>query len=271
MTPRFRITSLVACASVLLGASSFAASERVSVVFDQNNLPYSSQNGRPAGLYVEIAHLLAQAMSIELDPRWVDTRYGGLLSLLAEDDPIQLAVGVPIEPNTVEDEERVGEKVLYSEPFACARYVLVTRQNGQELQTFRAIGRARMGVEFGSIASGVLWDKGFLIERKSSQDQILKSLVQGDVVCGVLWNNAGWLIEHDDVYRDALRVHPADPENDRLAWDLAVAISPEHAYLLPKVNAAIQVVLKHNILKPLFEKYAVPFFEPTTGKGNSKP
>ena len=235
----------------------------LTVVFDEENLPYSSHRDRPAGLNVEIARLIVSHLRLDLETRWVNTLNEGLLSVLIEDgDAVQAAVGVPLEPRTVEDEELVGPEVLFSEPFASTRYVLVTRKRQPRLPNFRAIGRAPIGVQRGSVVGMRLWDEGFIVRGMTSQHKILEAIAEGDLDFGALWSNAGWLIRQDTHFRDTLRVSQAAPEVSGLAWNLAVAVSPRHPQLVPRLNEAIRALRDADAFEPLFEFYNVSYFHP---------
>ncbi len=239
------------------------AESAVTAVFDQSNLPYSSEEGELPGLNVEIARLIAGAAGIDLRIRWVDSERDGLLSpLLAEEDPADLAVGVAVEPKTIEDEERVGSNVAYSLPFASARFVMVTRQDVQELPNFRAAGLEPVGVEAGSVASARLLEEGYAVYAIPSQERTLTALAREEISYAVLWNNAGWLIEHDSVWRERLKIHRAVPETYGFSWDLAVALRPEDTTLLDRLNEAIERLVEENAFIPVFKKYYVPYCGP---------
>ncbi len=235
----------------------------LTVVFDEENLPYSSRRGRPPGLNVEVARLIASRLELELDIQWVYTDRVGLLRFLVDEDAgpsVHAAVGVPIEPGSVEDESLVGSEVLFSQPFASTRYVLVTPKEHAPLREFRAVGLEPVGVERASVASMRLWDSGFVVKRMQSQRSILDAIAAGDIDYGVLWSNAGWLIDRDERFRETLTLSAAEPKVSGLAWDLGVAVNREHAYLLPRINEAIATLRSAGAFEPVFRSYHVPFF-----------
>lgn len=248
------------------------APERLIVVLDEENLPYSSRRGRPAGLDAEIATALAGWMNRELEIDWVDTLAEGLLSpLLGDESDAILAVGAPVDLNWVEEETAVGREVLFSIPYASTRYVLVTRRSSPEYVTFAQIDRIPVGVEVGSVAGRLLGDRGFLLRRFGSQDRILKALLDGRLDIGVVWTNSAWLIDQDAKMRERLRVQPAEPEIPGMAWNLAMAIAPDHASLLEEVNAAIMEMKREAVFERLFAGYKIPYLEPIEiGKGSDR-
>ena len=226
----------------------------------------------PEGVDVEIARLLALQMGVSLDIRWINTLDEGLLTPLSNGDPpIQLAVGVPIEPKTIEDDRRVAADVLYSAPYATAQYVIVSRTAQADLPSFKAVGHEPIAVEYASVASSRLWDEGFAVEGVSSQDELLKAVARGAYAYAALWNNAAWLIDHDDALRGRLKVQPAAPEIEGMRWNLAVAVGKQNAELLPKINQAIAALRGLDAFRPFFIKYGIPYVAPFNPEEPSTP
>ena len=247
--------------------SAWGAPGRLSLVLDENNAPYSLHGPPASGLELDVARLIATQMDAELDIQWTDTVKHGLLSFLVEDqDPVQLAVGVPVEAKTVEDEELVGDKVLFSVPYASTRYVLVSRKSFADLPNFKAVGREYVGVERGSVASSRLWDEGFLLEGMASQERLLRAVAAGEIPYAVLWSNAGWQIERNAQLSEVLKVQPAEPGINGLTWNLSVAVSPMHDHLMPEINTAIRSLRDAGAFRLLFSRYGIPFFEPLDTK-----
>lgn len=219
----------------------------------------------PEGLELDVARLIAAHMQIELDIVWTDTLKHGLLSYLVEDESeVALAVGVAVEPTAIEDEARVGDKVLYSIPYASTRYVLVSRKSFPEIPNFHAVGREYVGAELGSVASNRLWDEGFLVQGMASQGQLLEAVARGELPYAVLWSNAEWLIGQNERLEEALKVQSAEPNIAGLSWNLAVAVRRGQPELLKKVNTAIEALRRVNAFQPLFDHYGLPYFQPFT-------
>ncbi|MCH7908886.1 MAG: transporter substrate-binding domain-containing protein [Candidatus Hydrogenedentes bacterium] len=262
------ITRTFACLMVVLLTSAPVASAATrieSVVLDQNNPPYSRQRPMPEGLELDVARLIAAHMQVELDIVWTDTLKHGLLSFLVGDESkVTLAVGVPVELTAIEDEARVGDKVLYSIPYASTRYVLVSRKSFPEIPNFHAVGREYVGAELGSVASSRLWDEGFLVQGMASQDELLEAVARGELPYAVLWSNAAWLIGQSERLEEALKVQSAEPDIAGLSWNLAVAVRRGRPDLLKKVNTAIEELRRVNAFEPLFDHYGLPYFQPFT-------
>src|SRR5258708_35132425 len=96
---------------------------------DPANLPYSAATGDRPGFDVELARLLAAELGVKLRIDWIDihrkTAIGQLL-----DGECDLAFGAAIEPRAMDDEEEIGDKVIYSRPYYGTGYFLVTRKGG---------------------------------------------------------------------------------------------------------------------------------------------
>lgn len=259
---------IFACCVAMLGATSAAGDASTLVaVFDRDNLPYSSQQAYPEGLHVEVARMVALQMSRSLHIEWVDTLKHGLLSIVIDNDNnVQMAVGVAVEPRTLEDETLVGRDVRYSVPFASTRYVVATRSDHRPIHSFQEFKGDFVGVESGSVASGVLWDKGFLLRGKNSQEALLDALTRGELAYAVLWNNAAWLVAKNPLIREKINVHLADPGIDGLSWNLAFALRKDDEHLLNRINEAIAALRALHAFRPLFLKYNVPYFEPINVK-----
>ncbi|MBI3735507.1 transporter substrate-binding domain-containing protein [Candidatus Sumerlaeota bacterium] len=248
---------------LLLSCRCHAEGEKLSIVFDQSNLPYSDKHENPAGLDVEIAGEIANILGAELDRRWTNTLEDGLISpLLDAKEPVDFAVGAPLDPRAVEDTHRVGQEALYSIPYAAARYVAVTRKDAANLLSFADIGHDLIGVEVGSVAAYELPKHGYLVDLMGSQEKILDALSDGKLRYGLLWPNAGWQIEQNPKWRETLKIQSVKPDFSGLEWRIAAAVGPTRRELLPRIDAALLQLKKQNRIKPIYEKYKVPYFAP---------
>ncbi|MBI2426029.1 MAG: transporter substrate-binding domain-containing protein [Candidatus Hydrogenedentes bacterium] len=235
----------------------------INALFDQDNLPYSSRTASLPGLYVDIAQLIAVSMGAELIPHWADTEDTGVLSpLLEEDATIDVVVGVPVEPRTVEDEQRVGNRVAYSKPFASAGYRVVTARGHSALPDLKAMGLSKVGVETGSVAGLRLWDDGFVVDARPTQAAILDGLLKGALEFGVAWGNVEWIIGNDPRYRDRLAVQAVMPDFEGMRWNLAVAVRKDDAAQLKRVNEAVDALLASGVLKQVFARYNMTCLDP---------
>jgi ABC-type amino acid transport substrate-binding protein len=211
----------------------------------------------------ELAGELARRLNRPLQIVWADTLDEGLLSpVVRPDGGADMAVGVPVEPATVEDSMYVGRQVLYSLPYAATGYVLVTGKDHTSVSDLKSVGRGVIGVEVGSVAASQLWDRGYLLRRFGDQDRILEALASGDLEYGVLWGNSGWMIEQDRAFQDALTLQHAEIDMLKPRWNVAVAVGRHNRTLLPVLDGVILAMKQDGYFKALYKKYHIPYFDP---------
>lgn len=257
------------CAALLLGAlmlcsaPAHAEDAGLRVILDRNNPPYSSMEGHPPGLDAEIAGEISRRLERPLQVVWADTLDDGLLTpVVRPGGEADIAVGVPIDRDTVEEMLHVGEQVLYSLPYAATGYVLVTSKDHEPVDDLKQVGRGVIGVEVGSVAAMQLWDNGYLLRRFGSQDRILNAIAAGDLEYGVVWSNGGWLIEQDERLLDALTIQNAEIDMRKPRWNVAVAVGRHNRELLPVIDSVIYAMRQDGVFESLYEKYHIPYFDP---------
>lgn len=257
-----------ATAPVRVQAESVAG---LRVILDQNNLPYSSVEDHPPGLDAEIAGEIARRLERPLQVVWADTLDDGLLTPVARPEgEADIAVGVPVEPATVEEMFHVGRHVLYSLPYAATGYVLVTSKDHSPVDELEEIGRGVIGVEVGSVAAQQLWDRGYLLRRLGSQDRILEAIATGDLEYGVVWSNGGWLIDQNPRFQEALTIQDAEIDMLHPRWNVAIAVGHHNRALLPVIDSVILGMKQDGYFQSVYEKYHVPYFDPFE-EGSPKP
>lgn len=248
------------------------AATGVRVILDRNNLPYSSLEGHPPGLDTEIATEVVRRIGRPMQAVWTDTLEEGLLTpVVTAGGDADLAVGVPIEPAAVEDRVRVGERVLYSLPYASTGYVLVTSRAHKPVRDMKDVGRGVIGVELGGVAASQLWDRGYLLRQFGSQDRILSALATGDLEYGVVWVNGGWLIGQQPTLNRTLKIQDVAIDMEKARWNLAVAVGHHNRALLPEIDGVIVAMKQEGAFEALFDKYGVPYFEPFEEEGTPTP
>ena len=127
------------------------------------------------------------------------------------------------QPQAVDDEEEVGDKVIYSRPYYGTGYLLVTRKNGpsvKALAEMKGERSRRIGTEAGSVADYRLRQCGYLRSLFRTQLSVLKSLNDGGIDCAYLWANVGWTL-HTSPEFDVEIVADYIPEDH---WNVAIAM-----------------------------------------------
>ena len=248
----------------------------LTVCMDIRNLPYSNADPELPGLYVEIAHLLAEELGVKLELHWLNTLRDSLLADMIRGH-CDCVIGVPIEERAMSESLQLGKNVDFSIPLYGTGYVLVKQKSNQESpKTLEDLKLETLGTEAGSIASDVLRQMGYNRRVYRSQIAVLDALNKGQIAYGYVWSNIGWLIEKgsriqqpeqtDTVYPDLEIVEGFVPEA-RLRWNVAIAFSKdkptrETRDLQDVVNTIIEQKWSGEKLKALCEKYHLPYFAP---------
>ena len=248
----------------------------LTVCMDVRNLPYSNADPELPGLNVEIAHLLAEELGVELELHWLNTLRDSLLADMLRGH-CDCVIGIPIEERAMSESIQLGKRVDFSKPYYGTGYVLVKRKsNPQSPKTLNAIKSETIGAEGGSIASDVLRQQGYNRRVYGSQIAVLDALQKGQIAYGCVWANAGWLIEKGSRIQQAEQTDTAYPELEivegyipepRFRWNVSIAFSKETPTRKTQdfqdaVNKIIEEKWSEEKLKELSEKYHLPYFAP---------
>ena len=248
----------------------------LTVCMDVRNLPYSNADPELPGLNVEIAHLLAEELEVELELHWLNTLRDSLLADMLRGH-CDCVIGIPIEERAMSESIQLGKRVDFSKPYYGTGYVLVKRKSNQRSpKTLEDIKSETIGAEGGSIASDVLRQQGYNRRVYGSQIAVLNALQKGQIAYGCVWANAGWLIEKGSRIQQTEQVSTVYPEleivegyipESRFRWNVSIAFSkdtPERRTrdFQDAVNKIIEEKWSEEQLKELCEKYHLPYFAP---------
>ena len=248
----------------------------LTVCMDVRNLPYSNADPELPGLNVEIAHLLAEELGVELELHWLNTLRDSLLADMLRGH-CDCVIGIPIEERAMSESIQLGKRVDFSKPYYGTGYVLVKRKNNpQSPKTLNDIKSEMIGAEGGSIASDVLRQQGYNRRVYGSQIAVLDALQKGQIAYGCVWANAGWLIEKGSRIQQAEQTGTVYPELEivktyipepRFRWNVSIAFSKETSTRKTQdfqntVNKIIEEKWSEEKLKELSEKYHLPYFAP---------
>lgn len=248
----------------------------LTVCMDVRNLPYSNADPELPGLNVEVAHLLAEELGVELELHWLNTLRDSLLADMLRGH-CDCVIGIPIEERAMSESIQLGKRVDFSKPYYGTGYVLVKRKNNQQSpKTLKDIKSEMIGAEAGSIASDVLRQMGYNRRVYRSQIAVLNALQKGQIAYGCVWANVGWLIEKGSRIQQIEQISTVYPEleivegyvpESRLRWNVSIAFSkdtPERKTreFQDTVNKIIEEKWSEEKLKELSEKYHLPYFAP---------
>ena len=248
----------------------------LTVCMDVRNLPYSNADPELPGLNVEIAHLLAAELGVELELHWLNTLRDSLLGDMLHGH-CDCVIGIPIEERAMSESVQLGKRIDFSKPYYGTGYVLVKRKNNiKSPKTLEEIKSETIGTEAGSIASDVLRQMGYNRRVYRSQIAVLDALQKGKIAYGCIWSNAGWLIEKGSRIQQRQQTSTAYPDLEivegyvpepRLRWNISIAFSKDMPTrktreLQDVVNTIIEQKWSEAKLKELSQKYHLPYFAP---------
>jgi ABC-type amino acid transport substrate-binding protein len=248
----------------------------LTVCMDVRNLPYSNADPELPGLNVEVAHLLAEELGVELELHWLNTLRDSLLADMLRGH-CDCVIGIPIEERAMSESIQLGKRVDFSKPYYGTGYVLVKRKNNQQSpKTLKDIKSETIGAEAGSIASDVLRQLGYNRRVYRSQIAVLNAIQKGQIAYGCVWANVGWLIEKGSRIQQTEQIGTVYPEleivegyvpESRPRWNVSIAFSkdtPERRTreFQDTVNKIIEEKWSEEKLKELSEKYHLPYFAP---------
>ena len=121
----------------------------LTVCMDVRNLPYSNANPELPGLYVEVAHLLAEELGVKLELHWLNTLRDSLLADMIRGH-CDCVIGVPIEERAMSESIQLGKRVDFSKPFYGTGYVLVKqKKTNSRPKNWRTLSQKRLAQKRG--------------------------------------------------------------------------------------------------------------------------
>ena len=181
----------------------------LNICIDIDNLPYSSADAKLPGIDVEVAQRLAEGLGVELKFHWLNTLRDSPLADMVRKH-CDCVIGIPVDARAMEETMQIGKRVDFSKPYLGTGYVLVEqkREKTNRIESLAEVKADTLGVEAGSIAGYVLKQHGYDRRAYRSQIATLNGVQKGQVTYGMLWANAGWLIEKD---RPTVKTIPNTP------------------------------------------------------------
>ena len=246
----------------------------LNICIDIDNLPYSSSDTKTPGIDVEVAQRLAEGLGVKLEFHWLNTLRDSPLADMVRKH-CDCVVGIPIDARAMEETMQIGKRVDFSKPYLGTGYVLVERKREKtnQIKSLAEVKAETLGAEAGSIAADVLKQRGYSRRVYRSQIATLNGVQKGQVTYGMLWANAGWLIEKgppnrkDDaehtapVYANLKLVEGYTPEPG-FRWNVAIAVRKGDLDLLNAINAIIAEKLTDEQVRKICGKYHLPYYPP---------
>ena len=230
------------------------------VSMDPANLPYSSADEDRLGFDVEIAEALARELGVQLQLEWIDVHRETAIGQLFEGE-CDLAFGVAIDPNAMDDEEGLAGKVIYSRPYYGTGYLLVAREQAKAVTSLcelKGDRSRRLGTQAGTIADYALRQRGYQRRLFGTQLGVLHALENATIDYAYMWSNIAWML-HNAPETGATPVDGYIPE-DR--WNIAIAMRYGNDQLKLHVDRALQQIMASGLVARAMRRYQMPYFAP---------
>ncbi|MCJ2012862.1 substrate-binding periplasmic protein [Methylobacterium sp. J-076] len=285
MTPAFPRRSLLAAASLLLAAApalsrpldAVRADGTLRVALYDDNAPFSAlKDGKPAGIEVDIAQALAEALKLKLDLRLIDAGEnsdGDLRLALWRGDLANSALSdVMLHVPSDRMFAQRNEQVFTTRPYLQQRLALAWRRGvTEDFETLGDIGQTPIDVEGNSASDAMLLtaNGGSLrpnLKHFKSFDEAAKAFLAGDapILAGTRSEIEGALATAKTP-RDTVgitQVKMAGPI--KTSWELCGAVKSDSRDLGYAVGDTMTAMIDNGTMKDIFAKHGVSY-EPPTG------
>jgi len=236
---------------------------RLVVCLDPLNMPYSEQGADPPGFDAEIGQALAKDLNRKFAVYWADTGTRGGLSRALRRSIVakecDAFMGIPAAPQLAG--ELAEMKLTLTRPYMSTGLAIVQKAGEDPIRDFEQLSLVKTGVQLGTLAEGVVFNRRFAMERYHSTDDALAGIVKNEVGVALVFGPlAGWAIQQH--YKDKLRISPAFQPKPEWRVDLAVAVRREDADLRNKLDAALGRMILDKRIAGILAKYGVQFRPP---------
>ncbi len=219
---------------------------------DPDNLPFSSEQGEPRGLYVELAELLGGKLALPVRYNWWYThnqRRAMRNSILANDCDAMIAL-----PANADYRHRGIQK---SRPFLDVGYALVSAP-GLAVTSLESLKARRIAVQFSSSPQVLLATLGgFTTVTFKTPDEMFAALAKGEAEVALLW---GPVAGYENKVRHQGRWQVTPLSGHDLAGQVVVGVRADHAALKARIDEALGELQPQ--IQTLAVKYAFPMGKP---------
>ncbi len=220
------------------------------LALDPNDPPFSSIDGNPPGIDIEIARKIAEHLGVELKPFWAHTQHFSFGSKLMKKYCDGL---MDVPPGSLDVKVR---GIDYTQPYYGTGFILAVRRGEKGIHNFADLKGMTVGIEAGVVAEKL---KGHVAKEYPSQEAILVAVDKGEVAVGYVGAlQAGWLLKTHPKWNVDLLKDPAPQDH----WNTAIAVRKEDKELKAALNKAIQEMLENHEVEPILAKYGAPFYPP---------
>lgn len=210
--------------------------------------PYQfAENGRPAGLDVELAEAIAKEAGFQLV--WTQDRWDELTSLLRLSNDLDLLTGM----------EQTGEReraFLFTKPLYQRRNLLFVLVQGPRITRLEDLDARKVARDRDAFSDELLSSKGLKngirLVRTDSKEAAFAELAAGRVDAAFMPEAVGWTLARQAGV--AVRtVDLGDP-----GTPVGLAFRRDHGALVERMNMAISRLEKNGVLGRIYDRYRVP-------------
>jgi len=237
------------------GLAKVRSAGELVVGLDQNNLPFSTAHPQPSGLDHEIAGLLAEQLRVRLRVYWAYSSHDSYPSKLASKGLCDVILGVM-------PDDRFGKRVLYSQPYYHARYLVVVR-SGEAAPT----DKEPLAVEEAVAVRGL---KGRLTRAYPSTEAVLEAVATTREKAGyVISTRAPWLAEKLWPGKLVFLEIPSSGSESVDRFPIVAAVRKSDTDLKDAIDRAWDDLDRSGRLARVFAHWHIPY-EPAAAAGHQK-
>jgi ABC-type amino acid transport substrate-binding protein/cytochrome c5 len=224
---------------------------------DPDNLPFTSSQAEPKGLYLEFANKLAESLGRPPEVVWFRNIYGkrAVRSTLLE-GKCDMYVGLP-------SEGFMQPRVAFSKPFMQIGYALVTPQGmtpkGAAAASLQGLRGKRVAAQFASPPQSLLAERSDMqLVTVMSPEEAFQAMADGKADAALLWGPAAGYL-NKTVYSQGYALQPVAGKG--MQWGVAIGFRKKDAELRAAVDSKIDE-LSSTALPALLTKYGFPTQKP---------
>jgi ABC-type amino acid transport substrate-binding protein len=211
------------------------------VGLDQNNLPFSTAHPSPGGLDYEIAGLLAEQLGVSLRVYWAYSAHDSYPSKLAAKQLCDVILGVI-------PDDRFAQRVLFSRPYAVARYQFVVKAGAGPLPA-----EAPLSVEEGVAVRGLA---GHSVRTYPSTEAVLEAVATGHEPAGYVVSTRGPWLAHQR-WPDKLEFRSPPQSTD--FFPITAAVRKADRDLKEAIDRAWDELERSGRLSHVFARWHIPY------------
>ena len=222
----------------------------ISVCANPEALPYSNDKENLPGFQIEIARLVARALSVQLNVDWIVPRRRATVV------NCDMLLDRPNDPTIYEG------RLLLSRPYQKSGVVLGLARGAGPVSDYQELKQGqKVGIMIGSIASVLLGKAHKTTSPYAFQSDMLEDLEKGELYGAAVSSPymSYYIFSHPD---SGLRLARAFDSVPDLSWEVSIAFRNSDQALVDAVNAALEKLAADGTIGRIYAKYGVEYRRP---------